>query len=965
MRARCPCWRRGWRGAAAAAAAAVAAGGGSAEAAAEEGRARFSAGDFEGALEAFGRALGRGGAGGAGGGPGPRARLLCNRALCYARLERWAESLAEADAALEAEPRSEKGLFRRAAALEGLGRPGPAAEALGALLAIYPSNAPAAAALRRLRGGAALRLEKWKARLEGTGFGVGGAGEAFGAAQDLWPLLEVDCLEPGRATTAVRGGLAHALDSAAADEAMKPEAVAAALRSLTALASSPEGAEQLLSVLSLHAVAAVLLGGAPAAATAPGEAHGPLVSPALEAARLLGSLAAGAARQTSRESVEVYVQAAAPALAGGIGGGAVRRREASACAQAAAAAGGLPGFFAAFGACAGWVRILEMLDVLDEVLVRRLFQAWWGSEEGPTETRAWFQRDVLPVLSMSASSGEDAALNAFRALNAACAGNLQLGAWCMQQNGVLEGVLASLSAPGSSAALREGASTLLLHVSSGRAGMAIFERSEVTEAFSEALLECGDCTVRATLVAVLAKLAANSDSPSERLSLFDEAVAQISGGGLPAGDGALSERDLGILSRQVEAMTVLSSDCAIKDRLAELCSERGSGAPGAGLDLERLGVACCRDPSLRFGLAHIVASMVASAEEKEHEALMSSSGEDEEQAERRELQKALVAQDGPGGATGDEADPEAPARRKWLFLQGGGGRVACRLARGASVATQRLAAACLFHVAGNHRCRPYLVQQGAIGCLLGVAGNGDDASQKLARHALARIFISVDPKLVPEGLALSAVPLLVDLAGDEYVLQQFEACLALTNLALLGDSVASIVMDRGWDSIQNLLYSSSHKRLRVAATELVANCALNERVLGMFRERGMLKVWLAMADEPADFGLCRASATALAMLAQVQEMAVPITEEGGVAVFCRLAATGQPELVWRALEGLRVLLLPGMGGGLGSEPDATGVRELPQTLRTLQRGAAGAELYPPQVPRLAEEILGRLETGLR
>ena len=81
-------------------------------------------------------------------------------------------------------------------------------------------------------------------------------------------------------------------------------------------------------------------------------------------------------------------------------------------------------------------------------------------------------------------------------------------------------------------------------------------------------------------------------------------------------------------------------------------------------------------------------------------------------------------------------------------------------------------------------------------------------------HIVARIFISVDPKLVPEGLDLSAVPLLVDLAGDEYVLQQFEACLALTNLALLGDSVASIVMDRGWDSIQNLLYSSSHKRLR-------------------------------------------------------------------------------------------------------------------------------------------------------
>jgi hypothetical protein len=606
-----------------------------------------------------------------------------------------------------------------------------------------------------------------------------------------------------------------------------------------------------------------------------------------------------------------------------------------------------------------------MLDVLDEVLVRRLFQAWWHSETGPAETRAWFQRDVLPVLAVSVSPGPDVVLNAFRALNAACAGNPQLGAWCMQQEGVLEGVLARLSAPRASAALKEGASTLLLHVSSGRAGMAIFERSEVTEAFSEALLECGDPTVRATLVAVLAKLAANSDSPSERLSLFDEVVTQIAGGGIPAGDGALGERDLCLLSRQVEALTVLSSDCAVKDRLTELFSGGGpgSGAPVGGLDLERLGAACCRDPSLRFGLAHIVASVVASAEEKEHEMLMSSSGEDEEQAERRELQKALAAQQSPG-VTGDEADPEAPALRKWLFLQGGGGRVACGLARGASVSTQRLVAACLFHVAGNHQCRPFLVQEGAIGCLLGVGANGDDACKKLARHALARIFISVDPKLVPEGLAMSAVPLLVDLAGDEYVLQQFEACLALTNLALLGDSVASIIMERGWDSIQNLLYSSSHERLQVAATELVANCALNERVLEMFRERGMLRVWLAMADEPGNFGLCRASATALAMLAQVQEMAVALSEEGGVAVFCRLAATDHPELVWRALEGLRVLLLPEVTEKVGREPDAVEVRELPQTLKLL-RGSAGAERFPPQVPRLAEEILGRLQKDLR
>ena len=930
--------------------------------------------DFAGALAAFGRALEALALGG--GAPvlaaEERVRLLCNRSLCLARMGRWVESLAEADRALGVDPRSEKALYRRATALEELGRPGLAAEALGALLAAHPNNTTAAAALRRVRGGLAQRLREWYALLvaaEGAD-----AEAAFEEGRDLWHALEADCRETGRAGPAAKGGLVRTLSSIATSS-LRPEAAATALRSLANLASPDSAAaEQVLSALDVQRVADVLLEGSSATSkVAVPECGGPVAlpaeqllshSPASAAARLLGCLAAGVVLR-SPEEVRTFVASAAAALADGL-----RADEglATACVLASVEAGEVKGYLSAFGAAGGWTRVLKLADKLDEVLVRRLFKVWWESASGPDETRAWLKRDALPALTASCAHRESNEGNllweshSVRVLNAACAGNLQLGAWCIQQEGVLEGILERLTAPEVDTSQRESVSALLLHVSSSRSGMAIFERAEVTEAFSEALLECADPAVRATLVAVLAKLAANSESPSERLSLFEEVMSQLATQGSASEVGEFGERDLRLLSRQVEALTVLVGDCAVKDRLTELLAlgaeaQRGDSSPRArGLHLERLGDKCCRDASLRFGLAHILASVVASVAEREHESLMSSSGEDEEQAERREFQKAFNGQS--AGMTSEEVSPEAPAKRKLLFLQGGGAKAACRLSKGASVATQRLVAACMFHVAAEHRCRPLLVQQGALGCLLGIAANGDDACLRLARHALARIFIGVDPKLVPEGLALSAVPLVVDLAGDEYVLQQFEACLALTNLALLGDTVASVIMKRGWDTIQNLLYSSKHERLQVAAAELVANCAYQDRVQEMFRDRNVVRVWLSMTDMPENFGLCRASATALAMLVEIDEMADVLLEEGVVPAFCRLVASDQPDLVWRGLEGLLTLLTPETGGKIQGILTESQRRDLSRTLKLIEGTDAGR--FPPQVARLAPEILAHL-----
>ncbi|CAH8870597.1 unnamed protein product [Trichobilharzia szidati] len=125
-------------------------------------------------------------------------------------------------------------------------------------------------------------------------------------------------------------------------------------------------------------------------------------------------------------------------------------------------------------------------------------------------------------------------------------------------------------------------------------------------------------------------------------------------------------------------------------------------------------------------------------------------------------------------------------------------------------------------------CRGKLVQGGAGKAILKLAlDNNTDTGKNIAAQALARLTITTDPRVTFAGQrSLELVrPLLRLLHLDCSALQNFEALMALTNLASLGETHRHRIMaERGLPLIDHCLFEE-HPMIRRAAAECMANLA--------------------------------------------------------------------------------------------------------------------------------------------
>lgn len=96
-----------------------------------------------------------------------RAIYYCNRAACYAGLNRWGETLYDCDRALEYNPTYVKALARRAIALERLERLEEAQKDLEAWVAVEPRNPRGKGELERVTKAITERNEKLKDEMLG------------------------------------------------------------------------------------------------------------------------------------------------------------------------------------------------------------------------------------------------------------------------------------------------------------------------------------------------------------------------------------------------------------------------------------------------------------------------------------------------------------------------------------------------------------------------------------------------------------------------------------------------------------------------------------------------------------------------------------------------------------------------------------------------------------------------------
>ena len=117
----------------------------------EQGNVLFASKNFKGALNHYHHVLSN----------QPSKALasvtLSNMSECYLQLDQYHEALEAAEKSLELQSHannklSEKALFRKAKALEGLGEIDHALQSYRTLLEHYPSNAGAAAAMRAMQG---------------------------------------------------------------------------------------------------------------------------------------------------------------------------------------------------------------------------------------------------------------------------------------------------------------------------------------------------------------------------------------------------------------------------------------------------------------------------------------------------------------------------------------------------------------------------------------------------------------------------------------------------------------------------------------------------------------------------------------------------------------------------------------------------------------------------------------------
>ena len=200
----------------------------------------------------------------------------------------------------------------------------------------------------------------------------------------------------------------------------------------------------------------------------------------------------------------------------------------------------------------------------------------------------------------------------------------------------------------------------------------------------------------------------------------------------------------------------------------------------------------------------------------------------------------------------------------------------------------------------SHRGK--ILQHGGVKTLLLLTTNNTNKGKMLAAQAIAKIGITTDPRLsFPGQRALEVVRPLVQLLKSEQGLQQFEALMALTNLAGTSDDVRQrIIKEQGVRLMESLMFEE-HELIRRASTEALCNMIqvseVHERFLNDDIER--VKLWTLFSGEE-DFELARAASGGLAQLTHDPRICAKVMQvKSATTILKELLANEKEELQYR------------------------------------------------------------------
>ncbi|KAK2107511.1 Protein unc-45 A [Saguinus oedipus] len=169
--------------------------------------------------------------------------------------------------------------------------------------------------------------------------------------------------------------------------------------------------------------------------------------------------------------------------------------------------------------------------------------------------------------------------------------------------------------------------------------------------------------------------------------------------------------------------------------------------------------------------------------------------------------------------------------------------------------------------------RGTVVAQGGGRALIPLALEGTDMGQTKAAQALAKLTITSNPEMTFPGERIYEVvrPLVSLLHLNCSGLQNFEALMALTNLAGISERLRQkILKEKAVPMVEGYMFEE-HEMIRRAATECMCNLAMSKEVQDLFEAQGndRLKLLVLYSGEEDEL-LQRAAAGGLAMLTSMR-----------------------------------------------------------------------------------------------
>lgn len=201
--------------------------------------------------------------------------------------------------------------------------------------------------------------------------------------------------------------------------------------------------------------------------------------------------------------------------------------------------------------------------------------------------------------------------------------------------------------------------------------------------------------------------------------------------------------------------------------------------------------------------------------------------------------------------------------------------------------------------------RGKVVQQGGAKVLLPLSLNGTPNGKRHAAQALSRIGITINPEVAfPGQRNLEVVrPLLNQLHPDCNSLENFEALMALCNLASMNESTRQrIIKEQGISKIETYM-AEDHLMLQRAATQVMCNMVQSPDVVKLHEKENDRVKFLALLTMEEDEDTALAASGALAYLTSVSEKCCEkmFSPNSWMEIFQTLIANPSPEVQYRGM----------------------------------------------------------------